>query len=104
MDYISHMIGIEHPRYRALAIVLRVFAAFAIVTGALDVATGTELLTSSGAALASRYGGRPAICKPSPPCYSFFSGPSFLEVSEGRSPHCCLAPDLECSPHSSSSS
>jgi Domain of unknown function (DUF4345) len=51
MAYLSHLIRIEHPRYRALAVVLRIFAAFAIVTGALDVATGTELLIRGGAQL-----------------------------------------------------
>jgi len=37
--------------YRALTVVLRVFAAFAVITGLLDVVTGLRLLVSSGAHL-----------------------------------------------------
>jgi hypothetical protein len=56
VDYFSQLMGIKLPRYRALAIVLRVFAVFAIVTGALDVLTGTELLTRGGAHLGEAAG------------------------------------------------
>lgn len=41
----------DGSRFRALAVVLRVFAVFAVATGALDIVVGTRLLIDSGAVI-----------------------------------------------------